>query len=223
MTRGACRGISVLGGGEKIGLNVSSLTTFEAPFEDRFRRCVLGASVIPFRDGKVGELAHTAGREQIGRREAVDRGRRGEKPAAHFVVACKDVPKDGDSEAELAERISIVEGDRLSRGLDNHVQHVGNVAQRQGTRMAITQPLLQLVPIHRTSPRCYSAVDPRDNQPTRRDSGVTSKFGIYSGIGKVGQTNEATRSGCGIFPVHDTRCRCSFPFRVNASATMMRS
>jgi hypothetical protein len=28
------------------------------------------------------------------------------------------------------------------------VQHVGNVAQRQGTRIAITQPLLQLVPIH---------------------------------------------------------------------------
>lgn len=147
MTRGPCRGIPVLGGG-KIGRNVVCLTTFEALSEDRVRRCIHRVGPIPFRDGEVGELAHAAGREQLGRGEAVDHGGGGEKPATHFVVARKGVAKDGDGEAQLAERTRILEGDRLSRGLDDHVQHVGNVAQRQGTRIAITQPLLQIVPIH---------------------------------------------------------------------------
>jgi len=56
-----------------------------------------------------------------------------------------------------------VERDRLPRRLDDHVQYLGDIAQAQRANIAITQPLLQLLPIHRTSPRRYSAVDPRDN------------------------------------------------------------
>lgn len=164
MTRGTCRGNSHFGGRENRP-KCPCLTTFEPAPEDRFGGCVHGARAIPFRDGEVGEFADAPRREQIRRREPVDRSRGGKQPATYILVARKGVSKDGDGEAQLAKRARVFHGDRLTRRVDDHVQHIGDVAQSQRARMPITQPLLQLVPIHRTSFRRYSAVTPRDNHP----------------------------------------------------------
>lgn len=166
MTRGACRGDCPVGDREKTGRNVACLTMLEPPPVVRFgRRRVCRAGAIPLRDGKVGEVSHTPRREKVGRREAVHRPRRGEEPATHVLVALKSIAKHGDREAQLAERVGILEGDRLSRRVHDDVQHLGDVAQDQRATLPIAQPLFQLPPIHRTSPHRYSAVDPRDNPP----------------------------------------------------------
>lgn len=164
MTRGPCREIPLSVGGENRP-KCRCLTTLERTAEERVRGGVDGAGAIPFRNGEVGEFADASRREQLGRREPVDRRRRGEQPAAYLLVARKHVAKDGDGEAELAERARVVQGDWLTRCLEDDVQHLGDIAQSQRPNVAITQPLFQLVPIHRTPPRRYSAVEPRDNHP----------------------------------------------------------
>jgi hypothetical protein len=85
---------------------------------------------VPFGDREIGEFPNLVRREKVGWRGSVSVSHWRREPVANLNIASEDVSQDGDREPELVQFVAIRERDGAPRCIDNDVQNVGDLVQR---------------------------------------------------------------------------------------------